>query len=144
MREIIVFLLSSARRALKALARQVSAELTKPVRARALRAGPGLRTDADGSICFSRARAHARVGIRMKCPDPSAFPARLVVRGNGVVPVAATGGARASDSSGMAEGPDDETAAVYRGTDHRDFEGARARAKSADLCRRHEISEVTF
>ena len=44
----------------------------------------------------------------------------------------------------MREGPDDEAEAVYRRADYRGAEGARARAKTSDLCRKHGISDATF
>ena len=42
------------------------------------------------------------------------------------------------------KGPDDEAPQAYGRADHCDFEGARGRAKTADVCRKHGVSEATF
>jgi putative transposase len=46
--------------------------------------------------------------------------------------------------SGHRKGADDEANEVYRGADHRGAAGAGSRAKTADVCRKHGISDATF
>ena len=41
-------------------------------------------------------------------------------------------------------GPDDEAEAAYGRADHQGFAGAELGTKTADLCRKHGISEATF
>ena len=41
-------------------------------------------------------------------------------------------------------GPDDEAQAIYGRADYWDFERARVGCETADLCRKHGISDATF
>jgi hypothetical protein len=47
-------------------------------------------------------------------------------------------------SLALRKGPDHEAQKAYRRADHRHSEGARGWIKTAELCRKHGISEASF